>query len=147
MYRLFSILFFFQFRNEIIDNYEKRHSKPSNGAMCEPDLELLKNWHWDQNITADFSEFLTIQGWNELKFLAIRYQKIFPQIMASTYEREKFLFRYTKAQRTEASFKAFVEGLFGARAHEWVHVDPPAVNDTLLRVSLLNIWLIINQKK
>lgn len=107
--------------------------------MCEPDLELLKTWHWDQNITADFSEFLTTQGWNELKFLAIRYQKTFPQIMASTYEREKFSFRYTNTQRTEASFKAFVEGLFGARAHEWVRVDPPAVNDTLLRVSSLNI--------
>lgn len=109
--------------------------------MCEPDLKLLKNWHWDKNVTADFSEFLTFQGWDEIKFLAIRYQQAFPHIMESIYDREKFLFRHTNTQRTEASFKAFVEGLFGPRAYEHVHVDPPAMNDTLLRVSILNICL------
>lgn len=113
--------------------------------MCEGDLELLKKWHWDHNITADYSEFLTVQGWNELKLLAIRYQNTFQQIMTTTYERERFLFRYTNTQRTEASFKAFVEGLFGPRAHERIHVDPPPMNDTLLRVSILIILIVINQ--
>lgn len=35
-------------RDEVIANYEKRHSKPAIGAMCENDLDLLKRWHWDQ---------------------------------------------------------------------------------------------------
>lgn len=35
-------------RDEIIANYEKRHSKPPIGAMCENDLDLLKQWHWDR---------------------------------------------------------------------------------------------------
>lgn len=34
-------------RDEIIANYEKRHSKPPIGAMCENDLDLLKQWHWN----------------------------------------------------------------------------------------------------
>lgn len=37
-------------RDEIIDNYEKRHSKPAIGAMCETDLDLLKRWSWDQYV-------------------------------------------------------------------------------------------------
>lgn len=34
-------------KDEIIENYEKRHSKPAIGAMCEKDLDLLRNWKWD----------------------------------------------------------------------------------------------------
>lgn len=35
-------------KEEIIANYEKRHSKPAIGAMCEADLDLLKRWHWNR---------------------------------------------------------------------------------------------------
>lgn len=35
-------------RDEIIANYEKRHSKPPIGAMCENDLDLLKHWRWNR---------------------------------------------------------------------------------------------------
>lgn len=35
-------------RDEIIANYEKRHYKPPIGAMCENDLDLLKQWHWNR---------------------------------------------------------------------------------------------------
>lgn len=35
-------------RDEIIANYEKRNSKPENGALCESDLNLLKNWQWNR---------------------------------------------------------------------------------------------------
>lgn len=35
-------------RDEVIANYEKRHSKPAIGAMCESDLDLLKRWHWNR---------------------------------------------------------------------------------------------------
>ncbi|XP_055322266.1 multiple inositol polyphosphate phosphatase 1-like [Sitodiplosis mosellana] len=120
-------------RDEIIANYEKRHSKPAIGAMCENDLDLLKRWHWNQNITAQYAAFLTVQGWEELKFMAIRYQRVFPNILENIYDKNKFLFRYTNTQRTEASYKAFVEGLFGPNAHEHIQVQPPPTNDTLLR--------------
>lgn len=38
------------FRDDIIANYEKRHSKPPIGAMCENDLDLLKQWHWNRSV-------------------------------------------------------------------------------------------------
>lgn len=49
-------------------------------------------------------------GWEELKFLAIRFQRNFPKIFENIYDPNNYLFRYTNTQRTEASFKAFVEG-------------------------------------
>lgn len=44
-------------RDEIIGNYEKRHSKPAIGAMCESDLDLLKRWHWDRYVLLTFNLF------------------------------------------------------------------------------------------
>lgn len=35
-------------RDEIIANYEQRNSKPAIGAMCASDLDLLKEWKWNQ---------------------------------------------------------------------------------------------------
>lgn len=64
-----------------------------------------KNW-----FSCVFVIFLS--GWEELKFIAIRYQRVFPHIWESVYNPVKFSFRYSKSQRTEASFKAFVEGIF-----------------------------------
>lgn len=60
---LFSTFYFarLQLRDEVINNYVKRHSKPDVGALCEGDLELLKHWRWDRNITADYGEYLTVQ--------------------------------------------------------------------------------------
>lgn len=51
----------FQLRDEVIDNYEKRKTKPDHGALCDEDIEILKNWHWNPNITGDYAEFLTAQ--------------------------------------------------------------------------------------
>lgn len=42
-------------RDEILANYEKRHSKPDIGAMCEPDLELLRHWHWNRYVLCIFT--------------------------------------------------------------------------------------------
>lgn len=35
---------------------------------------------------------------------------MFPNIFTDTYDEENFLFRYTDVHRTEASYRAFVEG-------------------------------------
>lgn len=37
-----------ELRDEIIENCEKGHSKPTFGVMCENDLDLLKQWHWNR---------------------------------------------------------------------------------------------------
>lgn len=32
---------------------------PEKGQFCNEDLDLLRNWRWDNNITGQYSEFLT----------------------------------------------------------------------------------------
>ncbi|XP_058461709.1 multiple inositol polyphosphate phosphatase 1 [Malaya genurostris] len=120
-------------RDSILDNYESRRTAPDSGRMCSDDLELLREWRWDSNITVNYESFLTTQGWNELKFLAKREQDRFYEVMSSQYSKEHYLFRYTKTQRTEASFKAFVEGLFGDNAYSNINVEPSPNDDTLLK--------------
>ncbi|KAJ6641584.1 Multiple inositol polyphosphate phosphatase 1 [Pseudolycoriella hygida] len=120
-------------RDEVIDNYEKRRTKPDFGALCPEDIEILKNWHWNPNITGDYAQFLTSQGWQDLYFLAKNYQSSFPNVLENIYTPEKFHFRHTHSQRTEASFKAFVDGLFGEGADEHVNVLPKTNPDLLLK--------------
>lgn len=52
---------FLQLKTEVIDNYEKRRSKPDVGGLCEGDLDLLKGWQWNRNVTEQYDEFLTVQ--------------------------------------------------------------------------------------
>lgn len=63
------------------------------------------------------------KGWNELKNIAKDDRNAFPHLMGNTYSPEKFLFAHTDYQRTEASYKALVEGLFGDGACN--RIDPP----------------------
>ncbi|XP_058829522.1 multiple inositol polyphosphate phosphatase 1 [Topomyia yanbarensis] len=120
-------------RDSILDNYDVRRTAPDVGRMCADDLELLRNWRWDSNITVDYGSFLTLQGWNDLKFLAKREQDRYYEVMSGQYTKEHYLFRYTDSQRTEASYKAFVEGLFGDNAYSNIDVQPAPKDDTLLK--------------
>ncbi|XP_055845414.1 multiple inositol polyphosphate phosphatase 1-like isoform X2 [Episyrphus balteatus] len=73
------------------------------------------------------------EGWEDLKYLAITLQKIFPNIMLKEYDSEHFVFHHTQTQRTEESFKAFAEGLFGPNVYQNIKRDiVPQINDTLL---------------
>lgn len=49
------------------------------------------------------------------------------------YSREKFRFGYTNSQRTEASYKAFIEGLFGPSADQIIDTKPEGNNSILLK--------------
>lgn len=122
-----------ELRDEIIANYEVRRTKPDRGAMCQSDLNLLAQWRWDSNITEQFDQFLTAEGYNELKNIAYNYKNYYPQLLTNIYTPEKFLFRHTDTQRTKASFQAFSEGLFGSEAAR--HVRPAEIpqRDLLLR--------------
>lgn len=120
-------------RDSILDNYDVRRTRPDVGRMCPDDLELLRNWRWDSNITTDYESFLTVQGWNDLKFLAKREQDRFYEVFNGPYVRENYLFRHTKTQRTEASFRAFADGLFGDGAYVHVNPEPEPADDTLLK--------------
>lgn len=77
-----------------------------------------------------------------MKFLALYYQRIFPNVLDNIYSREKFQFRYTKTERTEASYKAFVEGLFGDSAWQHITIPPPSEQELLLKpYKYCDAWL------
>lgn len=120
-------------RGSILDNYEIRRTAPEVGRMCPDDLELLRTWRWDRNVTVDYESFLTDQGWVDLKYLAKREKDRFYEVFNGPFDKQRYLFRHTKTQRTEASFKAFVEGLFGDGAYNFINAEPEPADDTLLK--------------
>jgi multiple inositol-polyphosphate phosphatase / 2,3-bisphosphoglycerate 3-phosphatase len=101
--------------------------------LCADDLELLKKWRFDQNLTSTYGDYLTVQGWNDLKYMALDYQRTFQTVFDERYSPEKFKFGYSDTQRTEASYKAFLEGLFGPNADSIIHTSPEGNNSILLR--------------
>ncbi|XP_055531961.1 multiple inositol polyphosphate phosphatase 1-like [Wyeomyia smithii] len=102
-------------------------------TICPADLERLRAWRWNNSITVDRASYLTEQGWNDLKSLAERMKQRFPGIFSEEYSKSKYLFRYTDTQRTEESYKAFAEGLFGKGAHNFIEAETETDRDTLLR--------------
>lgn len=65
--------------------------------------------------------------------MAIDYQRAFQNLIETRYSQEKFKFGFTDTQRTEASYKAFIEGLFGPNAEGIIDTRPEANNSILLR--------------
>lgn len=55
----FNFCFIWKLRDEISRNYNKGQSASRVGGLCMDDLELLRQWHWNENITANHSKFLT----------------------------------------------------------------------------------------
>lgn len=69
-----------------------------------------------------------------MRDLAIVYKNAFPSLIGSAYSPDKFLFQHTNYQRTEGSYKAFVEGLFGEGAYNSFSIDPLPKPSMLLNV-------------
>lgn len=69
-----------------------------------------------------------------MRDLAAVYKSVFPALIGNSYSAEKFRFRHTDFQRTEGSFKAFAEGLFGEGAYNTFTIEPPAKISMLLNV-------------
>ncbi|XP_059615175.1 multiple inositol polyphosphate phosphatase 1-like [Phlebotomus argentipes] len=109
----------------------QREILSQNNALCREDVALLASWKWDVNVTEDKSEFLSTQGWEDLRGLARYFQNQFPALLQKKYSKRKYFFRHTNKQRTQASFEAFAEGLFGS--YKNVEAAPIPQNDTLLR--------------
>lgn len=111
-----------------------RNHYKGRGTLCRKDFELIREWELDPNITEREAKYLTPSGWIELEQIAGRYQAAFPTLLPSNYSRSKYLFQHTNTQRTEASFRAFADGLFGHNQHENVVTEPIPPEDLLLRV-------------
>ncbi|XP_054734223.1 multiple inositol polyphosphate phosphatase 1 [Anastrepha obliqua] len=118
-------------RDEIVKNYRVRRTKPDTNALCQEDLSLLATWRWNTSITVDQEQFLTSQGYEDLKGTAKTYQRYYGDVLTKDYNNTYYKFRHTQTQRTTESFKAFVDGLFGSN----VNVQPEEIpeQDLLLR--------------
>ncbi|XP_039965091.1 multiple inositol polyphosphate phosphatase 1 [Bactrocera tryoni] len=118
-------------RDEIVKNYRVRRTKPDTNALCLEDLTLLSMWKWNASITIDQEQFLTPQGYEDLKGTAKTYQRFYGDVLNKNYNNSHYKFRHTDTQRTTESFKAFVEGLFGV--NNTVQPEPIPEQDLLLR--------------
>lgn len=80
----------FKVRDQIIESFQRRDRDRHLSQLCGEDLELLKRWNWNQNITDSFSNFLTVQGWNDLKYMALDYQRTFQRVLETTYTKRNY---------------------------------------------------------
>lgn len=157
----------FQFRDQIVTNINSM----AQSHLCSKDIELLKAWKWDHNITADRNFDLTVQvrifsfmtklsnaveyanvmifafidhidsifdlkqGEREMQAIARNYQRRFPHILHTKYDKKSFHFRHTEHIRTYDSFRAFADELFGENGHQQIDAEPPFNKpDLLLKV-------------
>lgn len=115
-------------QNEIVKNYRERKSYPDRGKLCPEDFHLLARWRWNETVTEQRARGLSMQGVEELKYLARRYRSKFPQILQEPYSEQAYFFQYTNEDRTHDSYKAFIDGLFGPDAYK-VHANVQLDND------------------
>lgn len=100
---------------------------------CPEDFSLINSWQFDPNITVAIEQFLTVAGWNEMRGIAQRYQRAFPTLLSTSYNTARYTFRHTDRQRTQASIRAFADGIFGPDGYRQVRVEPVPNPDPLLR--------------
>lgn len=98
--------------------------------LCRHDADALVRWQFNESITANRTFELTQTGWDEMRNLAIRLQRAFPQALPTSYNQSLFRFRHTAFERTVDNLNAFANGLFG---HSTVVYDPVPTPDRLLR--------------
>lgn len=101
--------------------------------MCRQDLELIRNWVMDPNITLEHEAATTVAGWTAMQNIGRRYQQFFPTLLPSTYDPNWYTFRNTITRRSHASIRGFVDGLFGDNGWIQVAFQPIPEVDTLLR--------------
>lgn len=118
----------FQQHNNIVNAYLQGRSN-----LCAPDFDPIARYSWNQNITVAIEQHLTVSGWNIVKELAERYQRYFPSLLPRSYNPAQFTFRHTDRQRTQATLRAFADGLFGENAYRGVFMPVPPNPDNLLR--------------
>ena len=115
-------------KSRILQNYEAGRT-----SLCAFDIELIRNWRFDSNITLEREQILTQTGWDELEGLGRRYQQAFPELLPTTYSRDHFFFRSTTTQRSIESLRAFTVALFGVTGAQQVVPEPINNPDFLLR--------------
>lgn len=117
---------------EILQKNILRNYEAGRTSLCTSDLELIRNWQFDVNIT-DHAMYLSASGWKELEGLGQRYQIAFPTLLPPTYFQSHYFFKSSDSQRTIASIRALADGFFGHNGFEQVEFEEPDYPDYLLR--------------
>lgn len=112
----------------ILSNYAQGKT-----SLCASDIELIRSWQFDPNITLEYAQYLISAGWSELEGIGRRYQAAFPSLLSSTYSPNDYLFRGIDYQRTQVSLHAFADGLFGTDGHQQVQFEAIENTDHFLR--------------
>lgn len=60
-------------------------TKPETDALCQTDLIAIKLWKWNSSITPDMEEYLTAQGYEDLRGTAKLYQRYYPTVLTANY--------------------------------------------------------------
>lgn len=69
-----------------------------------------------------------------MRKIAQNYKRIFPTLFDTNYSTKNYHFLHTNTQRTEASYKAFVQGLFGKINSEKIQKPILPEKEFLLKV-------------
>lgn len=110
-----------QVQEDIESNYNAGRT-----TLCMQDFELIQNWTRPSNFTLENASLSTEGGPNDNQDIARRFQRLFPDILTETYDRNRFHFRHTDLQRTNVSIRAFASALFGdTGAQNVVYEDIP----------------------
>lgn len=114
------------FRDGVITNSEVRHT----GGLCQADVENLRYWNKDRVVPLSLSRAsdLTIQGVEDIKILAGRWQERFPKLFSTEYNPNDYKFRHSDSPQISQSIKAFVNAIVH-RGNE-VHYEPASYNES-----------------
>lgn len=115
-------------QRQILTNYDAGRT-----SLCASDIELIRNWQFNPNITMDNAEHLSPSGWSEMRAMGQRFQAAFPTILSSTYSPNDYFFQTSNFERTRSSLSAFADGLFGDGGHEQVVFEDAPEPDLYMR--------------
>ncbi|KAE9536777.1 hypothetical protein AGLY_006839 [Aphis glycines] len=82
----------------------------AESTMCPEDIVAIKNWN--TNLTKDDHYMLQRQGVEELKSLAVRLKRQFPQLFNNPYTENNFKFLTSHKQRAKDSATVFYQTIF-----------------------------------
>lgn len=77
------------------------------------------------------------KGANEMRSLAIRFQRALPHIFEKKFDRRKFVFRFTDTERILESYRHFANGQFGENANQSMTIEPRKKGSILLNTFML----------
>lgn len=115
-------------QDDIINNYNSGRT-----TLCRQDFDAIRDWNIEANFNLQNASLITEAGVLAMQNIARRFQQVFPDILTETYSPNRFHFRHTETDRTNASIRAFAAGLFGQTGAQNVVYEEVPDRDWLLR--------------